>query len=135
MIETRLIASVWMRIAVLAAKTYLVTLLKTYQVDVKDHDHEMKLGTLLETTKPVSVKVSHRSQMASVKSSLKSSRRSRLPNANAHFTAGVCALVLNECITGTSGQGANAAETRRKKGYERPAFNFKTALSLSVRVR
>lgn len=39
---------------------YLVTLLKTHQVDVKDHDHEMKLGTLLETTKPVSVRVSRR---------------------------------------------------------------------------
>lgn len=49
------------KFAILAAKVYLVTLLKTYQVDVKDHDHEMKLGTLLETTKPVAVKVSRRS--------------------------------------------------------------------------
>ena len=49
------------RFATLAAKQYLVTLLKTYQVDVKDHDHEMRLGTLLETTKPVAVKVSRRS--------------------------------------------------------------------------
>ena len=40
---------------------YLVTLLKMYQVDVKDHDHEMKLGTLIETTKPVAVKVSRQS--------------------------------------------------------------------------
>ena len=46
--------------AVLAAKAYLATLLKTYQVNVKDHDHEMKLGTLLETTKPVAVSVSRR---------------------------------------------------------------------------
>ena len=37
-------------------------LLKTYQVAVKDHDHEIKLGTLLETVKPVAVKVfPHRS--------------------------------------------------------------------------
>jgi len=45
------------KFAILAAKVYLVTLLKTYQVDVKDHDHDMKLGALLETTKSVAVKV------------------------------------------------------------------------------
>jgi len=48
------------KFAVLAAKVYLVTLLRTFQVDVKDHDHEMKLGTLLETTKPVAVRVTRR---------------------------------------------------------------------------
>lgn len=40
---------------------YLITLLKTYQVNVKDNDHEAKLGTLLETVKPVAVKVSRQS--------------------------------------------------------------------------
>ena len=40
---------------------YLVTLLKMYQVDVKDNDHKTKLGTLLETMKPVAVKVSRQS--------------------------------------------------------------------------
>ncbi|EEA27853.1 hypothetical protein TMatcc_003846 [Talaromyces marneffei ATCC 18224] len=49
------------KFATLAAKVYLLTLLKTYDLHVKDHDHEMKLGTLLETTKPVAVKVTHRS--------------------------------------------------------------------------
>lgn len=49
------------KFAILAAKVYLVTLLKTYQVDVKDHDHKMKIDVLLETTKPVAVKVSRRS--------------------------------------------------------------------------
>ena len=49
------------KFALLAAKVYLVTLLKTYQVDVKDHDHKMKIVTLLETTKPVAVKVTRRS--------------------------------------------------------------------------
>ena len=39
----------------------ILTLLKTHQVDVKDHDHDIKLGTLLETTKPVAVKVTRRS--------------------------------------------------------------------------
>ena len=39
---------------------YLATLLKTYHLDVKEHDHEMKLGTLLETTKPVAVKVTRK---------------------------------------------------------------------------
>ncbi|EMC97044.1 hypothetical protein BAUCODRAFT_106297 [Baudoinia panamericana UAMH 10762] len=48
------------KFAVLAAKVYLVTLLKTYKLDVRDHDHEMKLGTLLETQKPVAVKVTRR---------------------------------------------------------------------------
>jgi hypothetical protein len=45
---------------------YLVTLLKTYHIDVKDHDHEMKLGTLLETTKPVAVKVTSRTAREAV---------------------------------------------------------------------
>ena len=49
------------KFSILAAKVYLVTLLKTYQVDVKDHDHKMKIVTLLETAKPVAVKVSRRS--------------------------------------------------------------------------
>ncbi|KAK0510325.1 hypothetical protein JMJ35_007719 [Cladonia borealis] len=49
------------KFAILAAKQYLVTLLQTHQVDVKDHDHEMRVDTLLETTKPVAVKVTHRS--------------------------------------------------------------------------
>ncbi|KAI9773767.1 MAG: hypothetical protein M1839_002000 [Geoglossum umbratile] len=47
--------------AVLASKVYLATLLKTYQVDVKDKDHEVKLRSLLETAKPVAVKISRRS--------------------------------------------------------------------------
>ena len=47
--------------AVLAVKKYLVTLLKTYQVDLKNHDHRMKIGAVLETTKSVAVKVSRRS--------------------------------------------------------------------------
>ncbi|KAN0075036.1 Cytochrome P450 [Elaphomyces granulatus] len=49
------------KFAILAVKVYLVTLLKAYQVDVRDHDHEMKLGTLLEPMKPVVVKVSRHS--------------------------------------------------------------------------
>ncbi|KAH8889468.1 putative N-alkane-inducible cytochrome P450 [Thozetella sp. PMI_491] len=48
------------RFAILAAKVYLATLLNVYRVDVKDHDHVVKLGTLLETTKPVAVKVTRR---------------------------------------------------------------------------
>lgn len=44
----------------LAAKQYLVTLLQTHQIDVKDHDHEMRVDTLLETMKPVAVKVTCR---------------------------------------------------------------------------
>ncbi|MCJ1274219.1 hypothetical protein MMC21_002014 [Puttea exsequens] len=48
------------KFAILAVKIYLITLLKTYHVDVKDCDHEMKLCTLLETTKPAAVKVSRR---------------------------------------------------------------------------
>lgn len=42
------------------AKVYLVRLLKTYRVDVIDHDHKVSIGasTLLETEKPVAVMVS-----------------------------------------------------------------------------
>lgn len=47
--------------AILAAKKFLVTLLEKYQVDVRDQDHEMKVNTLIETTKPVAVRVSCRS--------------------------------------------------------------------------
>ena len=35
-------------------------LLETYRVDVKEHDHNMRIGTLVETTKPVAVKLSPR---------------------------------------------------------------------------
>ncbi|OKL59584.1 hypothetical protein UA08_05246 [Talaromyces atroroseus] len=48
------------KFATLAAKIYLLTLLKTYDIRVKEHDHEMRLGTLLETTKPVAVEVTRR---------------------------------------------------------------------------
>ncbi|KAG6986587.1 hypothetical protein G7Y79_00077g099790 [Physcia stellaris] len=45
---------------ILAAKVYLAMLLKKYQVDVKDPDHQVRIETLLETSKPVAVKLSRR---------------------------------------------------------------------------
>ena len=44
--------------AILASKLYLIKLLQTYRVDVRDQDHEMKVDTLIETAKPVAVTVS-----------------------------------------------------------------------------
>ena len=37
---------------------FLVKLLQTYRVDVRDHDHKIKVNTLIETAKPVAVTVS-----------------------------------------------------------------------------
>ncbi|KAK3315594.1 putative cytochrome P450 [Apodospora peruviana] len=48
------------KFAIMAVKVYLITLLKTYKIDLKDHNHEGKLGTLLEPSKPVAVRATRR---------------------------------------------------------------------------
>lgn len=49
------------KFVILAAKIYLATLLKMYKVEVRDHDHEMKLGAILVMAKPVACSVTRRS--------------------------------------------------------------------------
>ncbi|KAL8793065.1 MAG: hypothetical protein Q9195_004377 [Heterodermia aff. obscurata] len=46
--------------AILAGKVFLVKLLQKYRVAVRDHDHKMKVNTLIETSKPVAVTLAPR---------------------------------------------------------------------------
>ena len=48
------------KLATLAAKVYLIMLLQKLDVEVRDHDHKVRLGALLEMTKPVAIRVTHR---------------------------------------------------------------------------
>jgi len=47
------------KLATLAAGVYLIMLLQKFNVEVRDHDHKVKLGALLEMKKPVAVRVTH----------------------------------------------------------------------------
>lgn len=48
------------KFALLAVKVYLVTFLRTYRFKVNENNCKPKLNTLLETSGPVRVEVSHR---------------------------------------------------------------------------
>lgn len=48
------------KFAGIAAKVYLITLLKMYRLEVQGDEHGMKLGTLLEPGKPVAVRITRR---------------------------------------------------------------------------
>ena len=49
------------KFALLALKLYLVQFLKTYTFELKEHDHEMRIETLIETNKPVAMQLTRRS--------------------------------------------------------------------------
>ncbi|KAM7217249.1 Cytochrome P450 [Rhypophila decipiens] len=48
------------KFAVLAAKVYLIMLLKMFKLELEEHNHEMKLVALLEPSKPVAVRLTRR---------------------------------------------------------------------------
>ncbi|KAK4216798.1 putative cytochrome P450 [Rhypophila decipiens] len=48
------------KFAVLAAKVYLIMLLKMFKLELEEYNHEMKLVALLEPSKPVAVRLTRR---------------------------------------------------------------------------